>query len=224
MQLARTTLLSFLAAGLMLIIGCEAQEEAQPIDAEKTEAAAEEMVEDMSPRVAMADLQPLSDSGVSGTVSFTTQDGGTLVEATVEGFEPNSRHGFHIHENGDCGNAGQAAGGHFAPQESQHGAPSDPDSLRHVGDFGNLEADDTGAATYSRLDSLIAFEGPRNIIGKAVIVHGEEDDLESQPSGAAGPRIACGIIEMAGTDAMEDDTTNGEATMNDGMTEDGASE
>jgi Cu-Zn family superoxide dismutase len=213
MQRVRTTLLPLLTVGLMLIVGCQAQEEAQPIDAEKTEAAAENMAEEMSPQVATATLQPLSESGVSGTVSFTTQNGGTLVEATVEGFEPNSTHGFHIHENGDCGDAGQAAGGHFAPQESPHGGPDSPDSLRHVGDLGNLMANADGVATYNRVDSLIAFDGTANIVGKAVIVHAGQDDLESQPTGAAGGRIACGIIEMAGTDSM-----NGE------MNDDGASE
>lgn len=206
MQLARTLMLPLLTVSLVLIVGCQAQEEAQPID---TEAMAEEM----SPQVATANLQSLSDSGVSGTVSFTTQDGGILVEATVEGFEPNSRHGFHIHENGDCGDAGQAAGGHFAPQDSPHGAPADPDSLRHVGDFGNLEAGENGVATYNRVDSLIAFDGEANIVGKAVIVHAGQDDLESQPTGEAGGRIACGIIEMAGADTM-----NGE------MSDDGTGE
>jgi Cu-Zn family superoxide dismutase len=212
MQRARTTFLPLLTAALMLIVGCQAQEEAQPIDAEKTEAAAEEMAEEISPQVATADLQPLSDSGVSGTVSFTTQNGGILVEATVDGFEPNSTHGFHIHENGDCGDAGQAAGGHFAPEESPHGAPTDPDSLRHVGDLGNLEADGNGAATYSRVDSLIAFDGAANIAGKAVIVHAGQDDLESQPTGDAGGRIACGIIEMTGTDTMDGEMSEDDAT------------
>ena len=208
MELVRKTLLPLLAIGLILLVGCEPQEEAQPLDAEKTEAAAEEMAEDISPQVATAELQPLSGSGVSGAASFTTQAGAILVEANVTGLEPNTTHGFHIHENGDCGNADQAAGGHFNPFDAEHGAPADPDSLRHVGDLGNLEANAEGAATYDRVDSLIAFDGQADIVGKAVIVHANADDLETQPTGGAGDRIACGIIQMIDMEggAMEADT------------------
>ncbi len=105
---------------------------------------------------------------------------------------PEGRHGFHIHENGDCGENGQAAGGHFNPSGMNHGGP---DGIpRHVGDFGNITADAEGNATYNRVDALASFDGENNILGKAVIIHADPDDLTSQPTGAAGARIACGII------------------------------
>ena len=149
-----------------------------------------------APRVAVAELAPASGSNVEGTVTFTEQDENILVVAQVRGLEP-GRHGFHIHEHGDCSAPdASSAGGHFAPLNDPHGAPSEKPGERHVGDFGNLVADSSGVSEYRREDNVIAFEGERSIIGKAVIIHQEADDLTSQPSGAAGPRIACGVIEM----------------------------
>lgn len=151
---------------------------------------------------AVAQLQPVDDSGVNGTVAFTSVDGAVRVVGQVMGLAP-GQHGFHIHENGDCGPADTdndgtpepagAAGGHFAPEGSPHGAPDDPAGQRHMGDLGNLEVGADSMATYERVDSLLNIDA---IAGKAVIVHANADDLESQPSGNAGGRVACGIIEM----------------------------
>ena len=68
---------------------------------------------------------------------------------------------------------------------------------RHMGDLGNVEADGSGNASYDRLDSHLKLMGPDTIIGRGVIVHAGADDLTSQPSGAAGPRVACGVIGVA---------------------------
>jgi Cu-Zn family superoxide dismutase len=67
-------------------------------------------------------------------------------------------------------------------------------SERHVGDMGNLEADSTGSAHYQRTDGLLTLNGPHSIVGRAVIVHAGPDDMRSQPTGAAGARLACGVI------------------------------
>jgi Cu-Zn family superoxide dismutase len=75
----------------------------------------------------------------------------------------------------------------------QHGGPED--SARHVGDFGNLEANSQGYAQYSKSFSDLKFDGAASILGKAVIVHAKADDLKTQPSGDAGGRVACGVIE-----------------------------
>jgi Cu-Zn family superoxide dismutase len=102
------------------------------------------------------------------------------------------KHGFHVHEFGDCSMAdGVCAGGHFNPTGSPHGSPDA--AKRHVGDFGNLTADESGKATYKRVDKLITFSGPNSIIGRSIIVHAAPDDF-SQPSGNAGARIGCGVI------------------------------
>lgn len=150
------------------------------------------------PVAAVANLQPTTGSNVSGTVTFTEEEGGIRIVANVTGL-PEGEHGFHVHEFGDCGDDGNAAGGHYAPLGSQHGAPEATPGQRHVGDFGNLTADASGTATYDRLDQVIAFSGERSIVGKALIVHADPDDLTTQPSGNAGSRLACGIIEMQGS-------------------------
>jgi len=143
---------------------------------------------------AIANLSPTKGNDVNGTVNFTKVDGGIKIVADVEGLKP-GKHGFHVHEYGDCGAPdGSSAGGHFNPDGVKHAGPDDP--VRHVGDMGNITADKDGKAHFEWVDSLMSFEGLHNIIGKSVIVHGGEDDLTSQPSGNAGPRVACGVIEV----------------------------
>lgn len=143
---------------------------------------------------AIANLGPTKGNDVKGTVIFTKVDGGIKIVADVEGLTP-GKHGFHIHEFGDCtAPDGSSAGGHFNPDGVKHGGPNDP--VRHVGDMGNLDAGKDGKAHYEWVDSLMTFSGTHNIIGRSVIVHGGADDLKSQPSGNAGPRVACGVIEV----------------------------
>lgn len=144
---------------------------------------------------AVAVLNPTEGSEVRGVVTFAKTDAGISVVADLTGLEPGA-HGFHIHEFGDCSAAdGTSAGGHFNPGGMEHGAPTD--EHRHVGDLGNITADESGAAHYEFVDSQIAFTGPNSILGRGVIVHAGEDDLTSQPTGAAGARVACGVVGVA---------------------------
>jgi len=144
---------------------------------------------------AVAVLHPTEGNQVEGVVHFTRTAEGIRIEATVSGLTP-GRHGFHIHEWGDCSAPdATSAGGHFNPTGQPHGAPDS--AARHVGDLGNLEAGEDRMASYSRVDTVVAFSGPRSIIGRAVIVHAAEDDLTSQPTGNAGGRLACGVIGIA---------------------------
>ncbi len=141
---------------------------------------------------AVAVLHPTKGSKVRGTVTFRREASGILIVARVTGLKP-GKHGFHVHEKGDCSaHDAKSAGGHFNPTNMPHGSPHD--SQRHAGDFGNLTADRSGKAHYNRVDTMIAFEGAKSIIGRAVIVHAKADDLRSQPSGDAGDRLACGVI------------------------------
>jgi Cu-Zn family superoxide dismutase len=145
---------------------------------------------------AVAKLQPTAGNKASGTVTFETMGGKVRVTAELQGLPPGP-HGFHIHEYGDCSAAdGTSAGGHFNPAGTLHGAPDNPTDRRHVGDLGNLQAGEDGTAHYDREDAVISLEGPDSIIGKAVVVHAQADDLTSQPTGAAGPRLACGVIRV----------------------------
>ncbi len=133
---------------------------------------------------------------VSGTVTFTQQADGVLVEAHIMGLAPNSKHGFHIHEFGDISSKdGTAAGGHFNPGGHAHGAPDG--AARHVGDLGNLESDANGHAMYKRLDKSVELNGTNCVLGRGVIVHAAADDLTTQPTGNAGARIAQGVIGVA---------------------------
>ena len=143
----------------------------------------------------VAVLHPVGNSGVTGIVTFTLSGNTVNIDARVLGLTPGD-HGFHIHEYGDCtAMDATSAGGHFNPGGSEHGAPSDAN--RHVGDLGNISANDEGLGTYEAQDSHIAFSGQSSIIGRAVIVHAGTDDLTSQPTGAAGSRVACGVIGIA---------------------------
>jgi Cu-Zn family superoxide dismutase len=140
-------------------------------------------------------LYPTQGSETTGTVTFAKKPDGILVKADVKGLSP-GKHGFHIHEFGDCSKLdGKSAGGHFNPTAKNHGGPES--EVRHVGDLGNLIAGDNGTAQYEWTDKLISFSGQNSILGKAIIVHSEEDDLTSQPTGNAGARLACGVIGLA---------------------------
>jgi len=134
-------------------------------------------------------------NSVSGTVTFTKVAEGVKVVADLSGLTP-GKHGFHIHEFGDCSSPdGTSAGGHFNPSGSPHGAPMD--MSRHAGDMGNIEAGADGKAHVEYIDAHMNFEGPNSIMGRSVIVHAKEDDMKTQPTGNAGPRIACGVIGVS---------------------------
>jgi Cu-Zn family superoxide dismutase len=151
--------------------------------------------EEMNIEKAVCVLHPTAGYEVKGTVVFTKSDTGIVIRAEMEGLEP-GKHGFHIHELGDCSDPeGKSAGGHFNPYDKRHGAPGDNE--RHVGDLGNIYADSTGKASLNMIDTVISLNGSNSIIGRAVIVHQGEDDLVSQPTGNAGARVACGIIGIA---------------------------
>lgn len=144
---------------------------------------------------ASAQLKPASGSQVSGTVHFTGMDDGLRIMVEVRGLTP-GKHGFHIHQKGDCSAAdAMSAGDHFNPGNQAHGG-HDSD-MRHAGDLGNLDAGADGRASMERTVRGLALSGPDSIVGKAVLVHAGEDDLKTPPSGNSGARIACGVIEAS---------------------------
>jgi superoxide dismutase, Cu-Zn family len=144
---------------------------------------------------AVALLHPTEGHEARGAVHFVSSRDEIRVTAIVEGLSP-GLHGFHVHEYGDCSAPdGSSAGGHFDPGDMAHGAPTAGE--RHVGDLGNLSADEMGVALVEWTDTLLAFTGPRSILGRAVIVHAQADDLRSQPTGESGARVACGVIGIA---------------------------
>ena len=179
----RSKSLAGLCAMLLLAASACAKKE-EPAQTTETPAA--------QPTQAVAELSPTQGNNVHGTVTFTQEAGGVHVVADLTGLTP-GEHGFHLHQTGDCSAPDAAsAGDHFNPTMMPHGAPDS--TSRHAGDLGNLTADGSGNAHYDRVDSQLSFEGTNSIIGRAVIVHGNRDDMTSQPSGNAGPRVACGVV------------------------------
>ncbi|XP_054290624.1 superoxide dismutase [Cu-Zn]-like isoform X2 [Macrosteles quadrilineatus] len=139
------------------------------------------------------------DPGVSGNVTFSQMedDGPVTIRGTISGLSK-GKHGFHIHEKGDLTSGCKSTEGHFNPDKKNHGGPND--EVRHAGDLGNIFAEDNGVADVVITDKIISLVGKYSILGRAVVVHSDADDLgrggfsDSLTTGHAGTRVACGVI------------------------------
>ncbi|HKO82477.1 MAG TPA: superoxide dismutase family protein [Chitinophagaceae bacterium] len=137
------------------------------------------------------------DTTVSGTASFDTTKSGKVkmkINITVPAKAGKSV-AVHIHEHGDCSDNGKMAHGHWNPTNAQHGKWGQ--GSFHAGDIGNVKLDAKGKGTLSLETDLWTLGGKpdKNILGKAIIVHGGVDDFTTQPTGNAGSRIGCGVIK-----------------------------
>jgi len=148
---------------------------------------------------AVARLGAKGGSQVRGEIKFTQVGGHVRIEGEVTGLAPGAK-GLHIHEKGDCSAAdATSAGGHFDRREpknwsTRHGGPYTAE--RHAGDLGNIVFDQSGKAVVNLVVGGIAVDrGPIGIIGRALVVHFQADDLKTDPTGDAGARAACGVIE-----------------------------
>ena len=143
---------------------------------------------------ASAQLSPTKGNTAAGTVTFTQTGAKVLVVAEVRELKPNAEHGFHIHEKGDCSSGdGMSTGVHFNPTTQPHGAHGT--GSHHSGDLHSLVADTNGVAKLKFESSTISIDtGVTNIIGRGLIVHRDPDDYKTQPTGNAGPRLACAVI------------------------------
>lgn len=175
------------------LVGCSSAEKKEAAEAGPTaEAAAEGSVF----KPAQATIEPRSgNKKVQGTVQFVPEADGIRVIANIEGLKPNTNHGFHIHEKGDCSAPdASSAGGHFNPDGVAHASPGDKES--HVGDMGNIKADRKGHGHIEKVFPRMSLNSRSfsNILGKSVVIHAKPDDMKSQPAGNAGDRIGCGVI------------------------------
>ena len=128
-----------------------------------------------------------------GTVTLTeTASGLVHVRAEVTG-APEGEHGLHVHETGTCEGDFTSAGGHLAG-DMQHGVMVEGGP--HPGDLPNLHVPTEGAITVEHFKSGLTMDQVFDDDGSAVIIHAGADDYSSQPSGDAGDRIACGVLEQ----------------------------
>lgn len=142
---------------------------------------------------ALAALNPTQGSNVRGSITFKEVPAGVQVAGDIEGLTP-GKHGFHVHEVGDCSAPdASSAGAHYNPTAMPHAAPTQ--AQRHIGDLGNIVANENGRVHLDYIDPVLRLDGEHSIVGKSVIVHAQEDDLRTQPTGNAGGRVACGVIE-----------------------------
>jgi Cu-Zn family superoxide dismutase len=142
---------------------------------------------------AVANLEATKGNSVTGRVTFMQQSDGVHVSASVSGLAPNTEHGFHVHEKGDCSSGdGMGAGGHFNPDGKPHGPQS---ADHHAGDMPSLVSDSYGNANASFvLHGVSIGAGGADLVGRGIIVHRDPDDFKTQPTGNSGPRLACGVI------------------------------
>jgi Cu-Zn family superoxide dismutase len=150
--------------------------------------------------VAQCELQH-SDS-VKGYILLIQAPGTpTLIKGTITGLQP-GEHGFHIHEFGDMSDGCKSMGAHYNPDGVDHGHLGDG----HVGDLGNITADENGQAKFTIRADRVELIGERSVIGRGIVVHSDEDDLgkggdeESKKTGNAGDRLACGVITLRATE------------------------
>jgi len=145
-----------------------------------------------------------NDNNIKGVVRFTEdlETNQVRIDLSINGLNPNSLHGFHIHQAGDLSDKCTSMCAHFNPYNKNHGCPGMKE--RHVGDLGNLRTNSKGQSVSSFYDPLIRLRGTKsNIIGRGLIIHADEDDCgkggnaESLKTGNSGKRIACAVIGYA---------------------------
>ena len=145
---------------------------------------------------AVAHIRGVNSNAINGAATFVEENG--FIKLVVELREADTdKLAIHIHELGDCeSNDGSSAGGHWNPTKEQHGKWGELPF--HSGDIGNIDIDENGRGFFEIKDHFkrwsLSSSGNTNIMGRAIIIHAGVDDMSSQPSGAAGARIGCGVI------------------------------
>ncbi|HUP95615.1 MAG TPA: superoxide dismutase family protein [Burkholderiales bacterium] len=146
---------------------------------------------------ASADLKPTKGSNTSGQATFTQVADKVRVVVEVQGLKPGAEHGFHIHEVGDCSSGdGMSTKGHFNPFGKAHGHHTSAE--HHAGDLPSLRADSSGRAKINvDIPMISVTPGAGSVVGRGLIVHADPDDYKTQPTGNAGARVACAVIQAS---------------------------
>jgi len=137
------------------------------------------------------------DSKDVGSATLTETPAGVLIGLSVKGL-PAGEHAFHVHGIGKCEPPFMSAGGHFNPEKKKHGIMAADGA--HAGDMPNLHIPANGELVVEVLNAAVTLEkGKANSLfgpeGTALVVHAAKDDYKTDPTGEAGGRIACGIVE-----------------------------
>src|SRR6476646_9218354 len=132
-----------------------------------------------------------------GTVDLIQTPHGVLLKLSVKGI-PAGEHAFHVHGTGKCEPPFTSAGGHFNPDSKKHGIMAMDG--HHAGDMPNLHIPSDGALAIEVVNTSVTLDkGKPNSLhgsnGTALIVHAGKDDYKTDPTGEAGGRIACGVVE-----------------------------
>lgn len=188
-------ILSILIITVMVSCSPPKKEEAQEVVAEQEEIVQEEVVAEV--KEAMAIISSANESGLTGTAVFIDKGEGVVsftinIENASQG-----EHAVHLHQNGDCSAPdATSAGGHWNPNDAEHGNRAEGGSY-HSGDIDNIVVgeDGKGSVTMEISGWSVGGDEATDVINKAVIIHADADDFTSQPSGAAGKRVGCGVIE-----------------------------
>ncbi len=175
--------IGLLIAVMLMSVACSGGEEAEPAP------------EPTNVKRATAYIDPRSGSELIGTAIFINEGDRVTVQVHVEK-APVGEHAVHIHEIGDCSaEDGSSAGGHWNPTAMDHGKwGTEP---HHLGDIGNLVVNDEGKGDLTLTSEVwtMGSTEANDVMGKSVIVHADADDFSTQPTGAAGGRIGCGVIK-----------------------------
>ena len=185
-----------LAALLSFAVACKNDKKKDDnMSDEKTEMSDSS---DTMAKKAKVTLEAKSGSNVSGSVVFKQEGDNVTMTAIIAGLAE-GKHAIHIHETGDCTAAdGTSAGGHWNPTSKPHGKWGSPDGF-HKGDIGNFNVDANGNGTVNLTTDewcIGCGDANKDILNKSIIIHDGVDDFTSQPSGAAGTRVGCGVINM----------------------------